>query len=780
MLVKENKIYTADKYDVEGGKFKVPDFITEIEEGCFKDNDALEHVILPQTLTSIKNEAFDGCVNLQEIVIPENVDYIGKNAFGDCRKLKSVKLPNGLKAIVKDTFTNCASLEEINIPSGLKIVGVTSFWGCFSLKEVNLPEGVENIESSAFGNCRQLKKINLPSTLKNIGSTAFTMSALEEIDFPENLLNIGEFAFRGCTQLKEVTIPKKIKALKTTFDDCISLEKINLPEGLEIIESAFIGCISLKKLDIPASVKFAKDLCFRCESMEEVSINKDCKVTGSNRTLKYVTKKGDRFLFTKERMDETSFYIGEYNHFHMGIIMQYWDIKEKLVNSNIDNNTILILNKYYEILSPEQFKNVLEKGNLKFIRQIIKDTRITTKDEFFKLFYNLGGLMRPQIFRRTSKSGNVIEEKVDYAQKVCEFMKEIERLESTQSIPLLFGRIQDSLKDMSCDGFKKDFTDFFLNKENYRLLVEEDNLNSGFISKCYNLFEEIQSTNTSNKGKQNQLKPTIEKLKEYFKEVGFAGVTSENKQIAETIKPYFSRQNDFDNAVSIAEERKSKGTGTRILSEHLAEQDVFSSIHEYTQKIQESAVDSLHMLTDLANKEFTYEFLEKDDPDNFILGKLCSCCAHLAGSGYGIMRASIVHPDIQNLVIRDKKNDIIGKATLYINREEGFGVCNTFAVNQYVDRKYFPALLKKFKEALGEFASRYNAEYPEKPIKQINVGLGMNDLEYQLTCDGQRHVSILKPIDFGEYGKDGYVYDGDSKNEQVVVWQKEEGNERGI
>ena len=58
-------------------------------------------------------------------------------------------------------------------------------------------------------------------------------------------------------------------------------------------------------------------------------------------------------------------------------------------------------------------------------------------------------------------------------------------------------------------------------------------------------------------------------------------------------------------------------------------------------------------LNEVANDKFTYEFLSKYDPRNFTLGKYCSCCAHLEGVGYGIMRASILHPDCQNLVIKN-------------------------------------------------------------------------------------------------------------------------------
>ena len=56
---------------------------------------------------------------------------------------------------------------------------------------------------------------------------------------------------------------------------------------------------------------------------------------------------------------------------------------------------------------------------------------------------------------------------------------------------------------------------------------------------------------------------------------------------------------------------------------------------------------------------FYYHWLPKQDYDNLILGKYCSCCAHILSAGAGIMRASMILDNCQNLVIRNKKDEII-------------------------------------------------------------------------------------------------------------------------
>ena len=270
--------------------------------------------------------------------------------------------------------------------------------------------------------------------------------------------------------------------------------------------------------------------------------------------------------------------------------------------------------------------------NFKFLNKLDID-RLYESDEFivYKLLFNLGGLEKPII----DEDGKTI----DYAQKVVNFL--LEKIKKEQF------ELKDAttmFQDMEVHGFKRGFTDFFL--KDFDRLTEEDYIHEGFISRCYNEFEAVQKTNTSNRGSQRQLKPTIEKFKQYFRQVGFKGVTPDSEKIANTIMPFFSSQRTFDQAVEIDEERKRKQTPDSLLSKPLSEKDVFAGIDDYANKIRELQVKTLSDLSKIAQNEFTFEWLQKNDPRNFILGKYCSCCAHLEGAGFGIMRASIVDPNV--------------------------------------------------------------------------------------------------------------------------------------
>ena len=180
---------------------------------------------------------------------------------------------------------------------------------------------------------------------------------------------------------------------------------------------------------------------------------------------------------------------------------------------------------------------------------------------------------------------------------------------------------------------------------------------------------------------------------------------------------------------------------------------------------------TLMNLNKIANSEFSYEFLSKNDPRNFVLGKYCSCCAHIEGMGIGIMKASILHPECQNLVIRNKDGKIIAKSTLYINRKQGYGVFNNVEINNSIsDEKIKKLIYIKYKEAVKAFAERYNELNKNNPIKKINVGMNLNDLSIEIKENSDKSNELLKGINFGSYGG----YNGDWQNEQYIIWSNEE------
>ena len=329
--------------------------------------------------------------------------------------------------------------------------------------------------------------------------------------------------------------------------------------------------------------------------------------------------------------------------------------------------------------------------------------------------------------------------------------------------------------EFKLNSYNKEFAEFFMDKQNFNKLIElerqEDRKHEGIISKIYNSFDDIKEFGRSNRGNQRYRKVTIDMCLKYLEERnGFRNVDDSNIDISNEISKYTNDQESFDNASNIRKEYlKMKSVGK--LKDHILDEPLFSKIDNIRENIMEEISETINSLNDVSNEELTFEFLSKYDPRNFVLGKYCSCCAHLEGAGYGIMKASILHPDCQNLVIKDTSGKIIAKSTLYINREQGYGVFNNVEISTSIRDKQ--KIYNQYIEAVSEFAERYNQLNPNKPLKQINVGMGLNDLGEVIEERNQKG-EILKGINFSDYGKSGQTYGGDWQREQYVIWSNDE------
>ena len=264
----------------------------------------------------------------------------------------------------------------------------------------------------------------------------------------------------------------------------------------------------------------------------------------------------------------------------------------------------------------------------------------------------------------------------------------------------------------------------------------------------------------------------INKISQYFEDNKFIGITPETKTIADAISPYFIDQDLFNDAVDIFNEKQLKNIPDNILNYHLKEVDVFSQIEELQMGMGDSNQEISSVLSQLAQKEFTYDWLEKNDPENLILGKLCSCCSHLDGSGYGIMRASIVDPNVQTMVIRNKNGDIIAKSTLFINPKEQYGVFNNVEIREDIKENDKQKIYSKYILGIEKFVEEYNKQNPNNQLKQINVGMIYNDLKEQIYKQHNPSKNVLESIDYGTvYGKENKTYEGDSKHSQYTLWE---------
>lgn len=734
----------------------IPDFVTSIANQAFTGCNMVNNITIPNSVTSIGDMAFRGCTSLTNIVIPDSVTSIGWGAFSDCISLRDITLPNSITSVKNFTFHMCGALKNIVIPSSVTEIGANAFDGCTSLTSIVIPDSVTSLGHSAFYNCSSLREIIIPNSITAISNLTFWgCNSLNKVVIPNSVTTIGESAFFDCTSLTEIVIPSSVTNIADeVFRSCDNLKKVRyyLPNGIyhNIAEAFNVGGNRFSpEISYAILTKTADGFILDMSADELEVTNRNQRKVNNVSLINYYIKFFDdeKKLDALDKIDPEFADLIDINNLEKirNCHMQYDDIDyDAVFNYNI-----------------KSWNNLSKVSNLEcqFMFNV---------SDFFKLCNNLGVLnSSPTVVKSISKSGNEKTQQIDYSQKAREFLKD-RFLDGSLSIDKMHSMF-DSMLPL---GFKQEFADFFLNKKIFEELMVQERAESGFIARCYNEFEKVQAAHTSQRGSQRQLAPTVEFFKQYFLENKFEGVTSETEAIAKTISPYYSKQEDFDKAVQIDQERREKNIPDNILGEEtIQEQTVFEKVDSLLKETKEVSIDTTSTLVDLANRRFTYEFLSKSDPINFVLGKLCSCCAHLEGAGNGIMRASIVHPDVQNIVIRDKNGVIVAKSTLYVNRAEGYGVCNNVEVNNNVSDEDAELIYKKFKKAVETFAEKYNVKYPDKPLKIITVGMNLNDLSSQITKNDRQSNELYQALNYGTYAYSGSGYNGDSKNSQYVVWE---------
>lgn len=141
-------------------------------------------------------------------------------------------------------------------------------------------------------------------------------------------------------------------------------------------------------------------------------------------------------------------------------------------------------------------------------------------------------------------------------------------------------------------------------------------------------------------------------------------------------------------------------------------------------------------------------------------------CAHLGSMGEGIVVASMTDKDCQNVRIVDKNGKGVARATVYLDREKGTMLFNSFLVYNWTrkDKKDLKEILDTFKMATADFIDVYQKNFPNnKKISLVNVGKGFNALQDLLTpCSDSQ---FIEGKNFNEFkGDSGHYYRGDWQN----------------
>jgi len=728
-----------------------------------------------------KNEIF----KVDKIILSNNITEIKDETFKDVQA-QTIVLPNNLQKIGESAFKK-SGIEFITLPESLKEIGKMAFCDCINLQEINIPSKVQNLNFATFKFCTQLDTVHFSEGLKTIKTECFYYSGVKNLTIPNSVSVIESFAFASCSFLKQITLPKNkhfVKLSNSLFQECVSLKSIEIPSSVKTISSyCFHACKLLQKIKLPSFIKFYEISCFsKCYNLTEITLINKGKLTahiGENafehcenlqkanligafecypnifktcKKIKYINKDGEIYDFSN--FEDVDLFIDNFSALQ----------KLKVISNTIKNKTTLQYDFAYDLCYYNNHKE-FENAYFKFYNRlknkyITNDTDSKNKNKFDVFCYNLG----------------LFEENREISNKAYNFLEEVL---SKNLLPV--NKLGTYFSSMHAKGYKKDFANFILNKENFKKLMELEYQDFNIITEIYENFDELQQNHRSSNHHHRKLAPTVEYFKSAITKDKFDFVDETNLYIAEEISKFSNKQYHFETALKVTNELNEMIEKTGYIDTPLLE-DPFETIDTLEAEILKINQNNLELIKETIDNNFTYEWLRKSDPKNLMLGFYCSCCAHIGGAGDGIMRASIILPNVKNLVIKNEYNRIVAKATLYINQKLGYGVFNTIQVSEDItvnaDQNQ---IFEKFLKGAYAFIKDYNNKNKDNPLKQVNVGLGLNSLRKNIQ-EKFKEVVPLNAINFSEYKIDN-EYDGDWQDMQYCIYnineeyKKEPGEE---
>lgn len=619
----------------------------------------------------------------------------------------------------------------------------------------------------------------VPSTIKSFDQFAFQSNFIKEIILPDSMTALPYHAFYSSPSLEKVTLPKNLKEIPAhTFAYCDKLKEIILPESLEHIGlNAFHSCSSLTKITLPKSLQNIDIECFfNCTNLHEVNFSNPNLLNDFVINLKNFS-----FLWfdnIKQQYTLSSFPPKDLNSVSNFIKLE--DFKSTFAgfeNSSIDVAEIIFYAKYVELLNNkkimipflnaknfknyDEFKQFINNSNFKFFKNEIGfkifDQCLNSSEMacFFDFAYCLGCFSKEKL---TDKNGNITDTYV--AQKACSFLKYIldnEYITLTESHAINFDYILKvfnlklNLYDVKPN---QEFLKFLTHCEkkqypNLIMLLEFEKTTSGSFAKVMLNFDTVKKYRKTilDKGVPINV-PWKEAIGNFLAEKRYTYVTEETKDIALE----FAHHNIDEPIFAIAQRYRHNQLGLNIkhhiLNSHLKEETILENIERLKNEIENKLQIGVKCLDEIYQKSFTYEFLDKYDPKNLIIGLYASCCATISGRLYGasIAKHSVISNDVQNLVIRDINNDIIAKGTAYVSQNPSYVVFNDFEINEkyrtdestekwgyyrYPHSKNGIArekIFKAFLRGIKKFVEEYDLEHPDDPITRVTVGGGLNRL----------------------------------------------------
>ncbi len=183
----------ADELDIPDGVEKV-----RIKNTAFSGNATIKTLIVPETVTEIDAGAFKNMKNLESLTIP----FVGKNANSDAYFKESAAAED---KSVDSERTIAYFFGEESFDDGVSVTinygkGTTSCYMPATLKEITVKSNTAySIPMYAFSGATNFSKIVLGENIDAIGVNAFEGTWFASIVIPTSVKNIYKDAFKNAT-----------------------------------------------------------------------------------------------------------------------------------------------------------------------------------------------------------------------------------------------------------------------------------------------------------------------------------------------------------------------------------------------------------------------------------------------------------------------------------------------------------------------------------------------------------------------------------------------------
>lgn len=505
---------------------------------------------------------------------------------------------------------------------------------------------------------------------------------------------------------------------------------------------------------LPSDVQgLRKNSFFGCNTLDKIRLNDSKKVYRSiymlsDLGLKFFYQVGkNQYEFSSKmpklenqlvyNTDDVKKYFPDYDYYSVDeLFSKKWHYN--MLNKLKKNNYPINYNFFSSMPSEEDVEKFAEESNFVFAGELLRQLgKVFSKGAVETIFKNkaLRFMMGIGCFSNkkvVDKQGR--ETDTFLAQKACSFFYKLCLND------FYFDEIISLWVDYTFNP-SQEFLAFIMvknsegNYENLDLLIKlNEKYNDIFTSVMGNFSDVKKFRKGINKKGVPFTKSWENTIVDYYVSSSYNNTNETNKDIADFFLQRGVLEDIFEVASDLRDIALREKTRHHILNKALKEETILESVEKIKAQTGLLLTQSNLLIDEAYDKQFTFEFLDKYDPKNFIIGMLVDCCCTICGGLYGsdIARHTVINDRVQNIVLRDSFGDIVGKGTIYVN-ENGEAVINEFDLKEsFRTNEGRRFALKAFIRAVKSFVEEYDIENPNAPLKKVNVGMGFNKLTREL------------------------------------------------